>query len=795
MNFASAWLLTVVLHGAVLLTFAFVVDRALPRLLPAARELLWRGALFGALLTATVQLAVQHAPLGGRVMFAAPNLQAPAADAAAGSARSSVATAANPVVPDNAAASAPAASTPKPAATQAPPASLSVLLARALVAQPSDPPAPRAPFPWTLALWVIWAIGAQFGVFRFALAWTRWQRRVRAAKPLPDRALLADLALLSQRAGVRPPQLFTLPDLATPVALDRARIVLPDWAPATLDRAQLNAMLAHELGHVVRGDPWRKQAIALWRALAWFLPFAGTAQRRLDELAELACDAFAAQHTGDRHSLAECLVACGERHAQPSVLPFAPAMAARPSALIDRVERLLEGGDMQIYRHALRLRAIAAGVLATAAVCLPAVGIDAAHAASGLAPVAAATTVAAVAPSAANDPAGSKHTSSHFTVSGETNGRDRTVISQGDDTHKFSADIDGKMELAPDETDVAGLEANGSATFEQWQNGTRRRIEIASRAGKLERRFFVDGTEQPYDDKAQAFMRDVVLELARAGVGAEARAARLYREGGAARVLAEIDAIPSDYVKGVYLKVLVAKAKLAPAELERAIAAAGGMGSDYERRQSLSAIFDTQTLDAARQLQFLHQTPKFTSDYELAELLLGMLPKLAAGDDVHQAWLDAGLRIGGDYERRRSLTAFVDRTPLDDAQLARVIASADRMHSDYEERELLTDVARHAHDIDALAPAYAKATERLGSDYERREALVALVRSGKLGTRASDAVLDAAGAIGSSYECREVLVELGRVMPQDAQLVKHYRQIAQRLSGDDRQQAEAVITL
>src|SRR5579871_4997343 len=176
MNFASAWLLTVVLHGALLLTFAFVVDRAVPRLLPAARELLWRGALFGALLTATLQIAVQHAPLGGRVMFAAPSMETATAVANATSqASTDTATNAN-------AAPTPAAPAPKPAATAAEPAPLSALLTRALVAQqPGDTPAPRAPFPWTLALWLIWAIGAQFGVFRFALAWTRWQRRVRAA--------------------------------------------------------------------------------------------------------------------------------------------------------------------------------------------------------------------------------------------------------------------------------------------------------------------------------------------------------------------------------------------------------------------------------------------------------------------------------------------------------------------------------------------------------------------------------------------------------------------------------------
>lgn len=59
----ATWLLTFALHAGVLLLLAWLLDRSRSRVLLAWRELLWRGALFGALLSASVQaLPVLPAP-------------------------------------------------------------------------------------------------------------------------------------------------------------------------------------------------------------------------------------------------------------------------------------------------------------------------------------------------------------------------------------------------------------------------------------------------------------------------------------------------------------------------------------------------------------------------------------------------------------------------------------------------------------------------------------------------------------------------------------------------------------
>ncbi|HYG62435.1 MAG TPA: hypothetical protein VEL74_07625, partial [Thermoanaerobaculia bacterium] len=62
---AAAWLLTYALHSTLLLGLAWLVSRRLAGRAPLAEEAIWRGALLGAVLTASLQLAGGWEPLAG----------------------------------------------------------------------------------------------------------------------------------------------------------------------------------------------------------------------------------------------------------------------------------------------------------------------------------------------------------------------------------------------------------------------------------------------------------------------------------------------------------------------------------------------------------------------------------------------------------------------------------------------------------------------------------------------------------------------------------------------------------
>jgi beta-lactamase regulating signal transducer with metallopeptidase domain len=776
----AGWLLTVALQGGLFLGIAWAIERSGHAPAGAWRELMWRFALFGGVITASLQPFAASSPLAGRWQAAtllsaltttardeAPVLaQTRMYVAPSGGADASLHVSANRSVADSSDLARAAPIQAQSNAVQTPAA--------------SDWPA------WIVGIWIF---GAALALLRRTRSLMQLHAALRHAAALSLPGVADDLAGLARHAAVHDPQLFSMAGIASPIAVAGRRIILPTWATERLDRGQLHAMLAHELAHLARLDPQWKLLIAFWRALFWFLPLASVAQRRLDDAAELACDAFAAQQTGNARNVAECLAACAEHHVaefelRASAYELAPAMAVRKSSVMHRIDCLLEGVSMQTTVSRTRTRAIALVALATCALSLPAITF--------LDP----TVVNAQTPPAPPaPPAVSGESNSHWNISiDDEQGHQHLSVRTSDANHDFRATVDGKITFRQDESDVATLDPGGTASFEEKQAGVTHRLELAARGDKLERRYFVDQHEQPFDAAASAWFAHLLPTLIReSGIGAQDRVRRIYAAGGATRVLDEIDQISSDYVRGIYLKTLMDLATLTPADLDRTLAAAGKMHSDYERRQTLGAIFAKQTFSPAQQMTLLHQVVQFHSDYERAELLVSVAPKLADDAHVRQAWLDAALGGSSDYERRRTLESMLTRSGLDDSQLTTIIQSSASMSSDYERRTLLVDVMKRAHDVDALAPAYAHSTQSIHSDYERREALLALIRAGKLGTGGTKAVLDSAADIHSDYECREVLVALAQVMPADAGARARYHEIAGRLSPYDRDQAEQAL--
>ncbi len=763
----AAWLLTLALHGCVLLCLAWIVDRGVLRAYPGWRELLWRVALFGGALTASVQ-ALVDAPLPARIVLAraaAPVVPAPAkptsvaAHSAPGNARIGTPAARTE-------AQVPAARTPTPALASSLPGWQSFLVAG-------------------------WLAGALLALVRLTQGWLRLRGRLAHASALDRADVATDAAALAIQARIRAPLLSVIDDLASPIAVGGRRIVLPRWALELLAREQLRAMIAHETAHLARRDPEWKLAIAAWSALLWFLPLTAIARRRLDEIAELSCDAWAARSIGDGRALAECLAECAGRRVGGFEAGLVSAMAGRDSPLLQRIDQLIEGSLMNIRISRAHALVASALVLTAAAFVLPGVGVQPAHAQADPVALPAPPPAPPRPPAAPQDARGQHvHIASETGPSGT---HEFTTVDVSLDGHAYGAKIDG--EIAFDDNDhIARLGDGGTASFTETRAGVTRRVDYSSTGGKLAQRYFVDNREQPIDAAAQAWIAQVIPMVIRAtAINAPARVRRILAQGGPSAVLDEIARIDSDYARGVYLRELCATAKLDRAQTTRAIALIDGFSSDYERRNALAAIGANAPLDAAQQKLVIAQAAKIDSDYERAELLVGLLPELVVDADVRAAWLKAAEGIGSDFEHRRTLSALVAAGHNDDASLAKVIGAAQSIDSDYERRSLLVTTIGAMSDADRAAQVYVRAVAGIGSAYERREALFALIGAHGFGATGTRAVLDAAAAMDSDYECREVLVALARVMPGEADLIARFREVARQLSGTERGAAERAL--
>ncbi|MEO8274967.1 MAG: M56 family metallopeptidase [Thermoanaerobaculia bacterium] len=763
----ASWLVTYLVHSSLLFALAWAIDRLGILCDPRRREQLWRAALFGALLTSTAQSLqpVRTSPLASLARIVPISRLAQLAEPAVLPATESSRPRAAEFVGAGAG-FASLGSVESPASAEAPAAAPKA--GSGFLAQwPGTESRPISPGSsgregWTEAIARIWLAGAALFGLRLlilgALARRELARRVPA-----DRSLAGELAALCSDFDRLPPTLSVAPRLAGPVSLPNGEIVLPAWVGNDLDAPRRRAILAHELAHQVRRDPqWLVLALAL-DTLLWLQPLHRFVRRRLVALAELQADAWAVRAIRDPRALAESLAYCAERLFSNHVALWSAGMFGRnnsPGPLLERVDLLLKGNAMSTPKTPWPMRC-----------------------AVGLALVAGTFLLPGCSPSGLG--AMSTHSSTSVSVGDDGN----TSVSMTRTGYSMKMKSSGKVTFAADESDVATLSPGGTFELHEKLDGVEHDYTLISdHQGTLTRTYALGGSAAPLDSSARAWLAQALPRMFReSGFDAEARVARLLASGGPDRVLAEVDLGGSDYSKATYLGRLFAVVQLDAATIDRALASAAKIDSDYELRRTLDAAIKTQALADAQWTSLLRTAKQLSSDYEMAELLIPVAAKIpvAAGSGAPEAWLAAALEIESDYELRRTFDAALAHDPEPHFVAAILTNAGERLDSDFELRSLLEHVADRGGDP-GVARAYLAATLKLDSPFERSTALVALLDKARLDETALNAALENTAGISGNFEKLTVLQKIAPSIASLPDLDRRYREIARTLGEFER---------
>ncbi|KFL36182.1 M56 family metallopeptidase [Arenimonas donghaensis] len=767
-----SWLLTLALHATGLLALAWLLERLGALRHPGWRELAWRGALFGALLSSLGATANQR-----MAVTATPEPSVPAATEVAPRDEGGQPVPANPARALRA--TLPGESgLPQALARRQSDTQRNLASAGERDALPADaaPVTLSLPLALASALLLAWALGGLPVALRLAgqaRALVRWTRSPPGRPASAATGLAQIVEGLGRAMGLdHLPGLRLVDGLSSPMLLPGRRLLLPSWV-CDLDPVQQRALLAHELTHLQRHDPAWRLAQRLAVLPLYFHPLAWLALRRLEALSEDACDERAATLCGSGRPLAECLAACLAHGTRPTTVTptLAVAMAAEPGPVVRRVRNLLEPTPMnRPIPRTLRRTALVVGL--AAALALPGLAIT----------------------SVANPAYAEGFLSGLFqgTSVTETDTKSHYVHRNGRTGERIEMTLRGDVVFTEAEDDIAAISGPGEFELSIKRGGVERSLQVLPGKDGLEREYRVDGKKQAFDADARAWLAKSLPHLLReTAFQAETRGKRFLARGGAGALMDEIDKIQGDHARGKYLAVLFGNARLDDSQLQRAMALAAGIGSDYELRQALSAGLDNQAMTPSGQVRLLETATKIGSDYELAQLLVQLAKAQPLQGPALQAWRTALASIGSDYEQRRVLSVLLDKQDPAAARLA--LESAAAIGSDYEARQVLEkSVAMARADADVRV-AWFRILDGIGSDYEQRQALQALIDAGPVDAGLAGDVLDALADIGSGYEVSQVLRELAAVMPGDAALIERYRAVARRLSDHERGQAERAL--
>jgi hypothetical protein len=332
----------------------------------------------------------------------------------------------------------------------------------------------------------------------------------------------------------------------------------------------------------------------------------------------------------------------------------------------------------------------------------------------------------------------------------------------------------GELSFNDDFSAVTGISAGGSFALVHREGGVERRLDILPGvAGAPHMTWRIDGRERPFDAEAQQWFSGVLLQILRAsGIAAEARTAAIYRAQGVEGVLREVELMPRNSARGLYLVALVEQAEVDDGELTRLLDAAGDIDSNGTRGRVLAAVgrrYPERILGGAFDDAYWRAVAGIDSNSTINSLLLdisngapvdsGLLPLIF---DTAQARISSNSTLA-DFilaiERRYPDVAVSG--PLTDEFWATV----ERVDSSSTLSSLLLELAAGKSEDSAMLDRVLDAANRIDSSSQRGRFLLsfALQHQDAARGRLRDRILQMANGIDSRSSRERTLRDLGQL--------------------------------
>ncbi|WP_210488435.1 hypothetical protein [Rufibacter aurantiacus] len=345
----------------------------------------------------------------------------------------------------------------------------------------------------------------------------------------------------------------------------------------------------------------------------------------------------------------------------------------------------------------------------------------------------------------------------------------------------------GNVTVAEDEHSITGLSQGGRFEFaRQEKSGPEHKVVLENNGGTLEGKYWVDGEPQDFATAGQAWLAKYLPEMvSKTGLGAEARAARLYQEGGAQKLLTYTAGMEAGSGRTKMYKYLLSREDLKPGDMRLLLEqVAQGKTSDYEAASILTKLPQNFLQNSETAEAYAAASATIGSDYEKSRVLRHLLQQEKLSEKALDKTAEAIATIGSDYEKVKVLHALASRPQLSEKQFELSMRALQNISSDYERTKGLQPLMRHEQQVVRYFDRVLPLINSIGSDYEKAKAYSSLLGNSRLSTTQYLPLLKASQSINSDYEKAKLLRKMALQLPKDDKKIKEaYSQAAKTVGS------------
>jgi predicted regulator of amino acid metabolism with ACT domain len=366
-----------------------------------------------------------------------------------------------------------------------------------------------------------------------------------------------------------------------------------------------------------------------------------------------------------------------------------------------------------------------------------------------------------------------------------------------DGNYSLTVEFEGEIIFANDDRDVAAISRGGSIRISERKGRNRQRLEIyPDKDKKLQYEYYRGNSREDFDQTAREWFEDVLIKAIReSGIGAEDRAARIMEEGGIEAVLTEVKIIESDYISSVYLRHVIDQGDLPHGDLIELIDLIGiDIESDYERAELLIGLADLCAGDRDLIFEYVGAVKDIDSDYEIRRVLSSLDYEYGTDEETAETYLGIVSGMDSDYEKTELVMEIVDQIEANETLVTLCLEIAKTIDSDYEANRIFKSLLKGKGIDRKHVPAILKVAGTMDSDYEKAELLLYTAQNIGIDQNLIPAYVKALRNIDSDYEFKRSLMALGKVEPVDENVTVEILDMIEYLSSDF-EKAEILIDL